>query len=133
MKIVRLARNEEGATVVEFAFAFPILVTFIWGIAQFGMILSADAGMQHALGEGARMATLWPKPADSAVKTRMEERLFGKHLGTFTVADPVPSTSTTLGNRYVDLQITYQVTPNFLVVNGPQINFVRTKRVYITL
>ena len=32
---------------------------------QFGVILQANAGMQHALGEGARYATLYPKPADN--------------------------------------------------------------------
>jgi Flp pilus assembly protein TadG len=127
----RLRRDEDGATVVEFAFAFPILVAFIWGIAQFGMIMAADAGMQHALGEGARMATLYPTPSDADIKTRMETKMFGQFLGAHTVATPETSSGTTVGNKYKDLKITYTVTPNFIFVDGPTINFVRTKRVYV--
>ncbi len=31
----------------------PILVLFIYGIFQVGLLFQANAGMQHALGEGA--------------------------------------------------------------------------------
>ncbi|MCW3798648.1 pilus assembly protein [Sphingomonas sp. BN140010] len=128
----QLIHHEDGAAAVEFAFALPILIMFIWGIAQFGMILAADAGMQHALGEGARMATLWPQPTNAAVKQRIQDNVFGNFLGSYTVSDPVASTSTAVNNQYVDLQVTYTVTPDFLFWQGSPINFVRSKRVYVT-
>ena len=124
--------NQDGAAVVEFAFALPILIMFIWGIAQLGMIFTADAGIQHALGEGARMATLWPTPTNTAVKQRMQNSLFGTFLGSYTVEDPVSSSTSTAGNRYTDLKITYTVTPDYLFFRGSAISFVRSKRVYTT-
>ena len=126
----QLRRDEEGAAAVEFAFALPLLIMFIWGISQFGMILAADAGMQHALGEGARMATLWPKPANTAVKQRIQDNVFGNFLGSYTISDPVESAAA--GNQSVTLQVSYTVTPDFLFWQGSPITFTRSKVVYVT-
>ena len=52
---------------IEMAIALPMLILFIYGIFQVGVVFQANAGMQHALGEGARLATLCynptPRPA----------------------------------------------------------------------
>jgi len=53
-----LRRNEKGAAAIEMAIALPVLLVMIYGIFQVGLIFQANAGMQHALGEGARYATL---------------------------------------------------------------------------
>ena len=53
-----LRRCQRGAAVIEFALTVPILVLIIYGIFQVGLLFQANAGMQHALGEGARYATL---------------------------------------------------------------------------
>ena len=53
-----LINAEDGAAAIEMAIAVPVLVLFIIGIFSFGRMLEADAGMQHAIGEGARYATL---------------------------------------------------------------------------
>jgi Flp pilus assembly protein TadG len=126
----RLRTDEEGAAVVEIAFALPVVIMFIWGIAQFGMVMAADAGIQNALGEGARMAPLFPTPTNTAVRQRMENSLFGNFLGSYTISPPVLTTSST--GRQMDLSITYTVTPNFIFFNGPQITMPRSKRVYLT-
>lgn len=124
MKHIR--NDQEGAAVVEMAFALPIILTMIYGIFQLGVIFAANAGMQHALGEGARYATLYPSPNDAAIKTRMEGKIFGTKVGSFTVADPTGTTN------YKDLQVSYTVTPNFLFFRLPAITIVRTKRVYLS-
>lgn len=126
MIIKHLRRDQEGAAVVEMAFALPIILTMIYGIFQLGVIFAANAGMQHALGEGARYATLYPSPTDSQIKTRMEGKIFGTKVGSFTVADPTGTTN------YKDLQVSYTVTPNFLFFRLPAITIVRTKRVYLS-
>ncbi len=53
----KLVRDQRGAGVVEFAIALPVLITMIWGVFQIGLVMQANAGMQHALGEAARYAT----------------------------------------------------------------------------
>ena len=129
--IAKLCRDERGVAAVEMALTLPLLLTFIYGIFQIGVILAANAGMQHALGEGARFATLFPTPTNEQIATRMSDKVFGVKVGVFgtpTVADP-PTGQT----GYRDLAVTYSVTPNFLFFNGPPIALTRTKRVYLSI
>lgn len=125
-----LRQSEEGAATVEMAFSLPILLLFIYGIYQIGVVMAADAGMQHALGEGARLATLYPTPTDAAIKSKIQAKVFGTYIGSYTVADPVTTSSGT--SKYKDLQVQYTVTPNFLFFNGSPVTFTRTKRVYLS-
>ena len=122
----RLQKNDEGAAVVEMAFALPIMLVMVYGIFQLGVIFAANAGMQHALGEGARMATIYPSPSDTEIKTKMNAKLFGTKIGTFAVANPTGTAN------YKDLQVTYTVTPNFLFFKLPAVTITRTKRVYLS-
>jgi len=130
MKFLRLKRDDRGAAAIEMALALPILVSMIYGLFQVGLLYQANAGMQHALGEGARLATLYERytsnnvPTDAAIKSRMTTKLFGKGDGAFTVADPVT------GSGYKDLSITYSKKMNFIFFNGPTITLTRTKRAY---
>jgi Flp pilus assembly protein TadG len=126
--IQKLRRHQEGASAVEFALAAPVLITMMWGIFQFGVLFGSDAGMQHALGEGARFATIWPTPTDDQIKARMNDKLFKMGYGSFTVDNP--SRDATTGS--VNLRITYQFTPNLLFFTLPQVNLTRTKRAYVT-
>ena len=130
MTIMRsIRRDEKGVAAVEMAFALPILLLFVYGIFQFGVILQANAGMQHALGEGARYATLYPKPADNLIETRMSNSVFGMNIGTFGAPTvTTPATSECTNCRL--LTVSYTVTPDFVFFSGPAINLVRTKRVY---
>lgn len=132
-----LLRDERGAAVIEMAFALPVLLLFVYGIFQIGVILQANAGMQHALGEGARMATICYNPSttgctaptDSAIVTKMSDKVFGMNVGTFNTPT-VTTPATTDCTNCKDLEVTYTVTPNFLLFNGPPINLSRKKRVY---
>ena len=122
-------RDESGAAAVEMAFALPVLLLFVYGMFQFGVILQANAGMQHALGEGARYATLYPKPADNLIVTKMTNEVFGMKVGTFgTPTVTTPSTATCTNCR--ELTVTFSITPDFLFFSGPVINLTRSKRVY---
>lgn len=127
-----LRRDERGVAATEMALALPVLVTMIYGIFQVGLLYQANAGMQHALGEGARMATLCVKvgkecktATDTAIKSLVSSELFGKGDGTFTVSDPVP------GTGFRDLSVRYTKTMNFIFFPGPTITLNRSKRAYV--
>ena len=141
-----LRRDERGVAATEMALALPVLVTMIYGIFQVGLLYQANAGMQHALGEGARFATICTPttvvvvgvngstttsicapPTDPQIKTRMTDKLFGRGDGTFTVQDPVP------GTGYRDLAISYSKRMNFIFFPGPTITLNRTKRAYTAM
>jgi Flp pilus assembly protein TadG len=132
-QLFRLGSDNRGATIIEFALVLPALVLFIYGIFIVGQLFSANAGMQHALGEGARYATLCLNPtpsmgctvaSDSQIQARISSKVFGTGSGTFTVATPVA------GSGYRDLSVTYTMPMDFLFFSGPNVTLTRTKRVY---
>jgi Flp pilus assembly protein TadG len=127
----KLRRDAEGSAAIEMAISLPILILFIYGIFQVGVVMAADAGMQHALGEGARLATLYPTPTDAAIKNKISAKVFGVYIGSFktpTVTDP----GTAACSKCRDLAVSYEVTPNFLFFTGPKITLNRSKRVYLS-
>jgi Flp pilus assembly pilin Flp len=126
----RLVKNERGAAVIEMAFALPALVILIWGIVQLGLMFRAMAGIQHSLGEGARLATIWPQPTDDAIETKMEEVVYGIEPGTFTIHPPEAGLSDA-GEPYLDLKVSYTQATNLLLLPGPTISVERSKRVWV--
>ena len=131
-QLLRLNKSEDGAAAVEMALALPVLVSMIYGIFHVGLLYQANAGMQHALGEGARFATICiptgstcDTPTNADIKARMTSKLFGKGDGTFTVQEPG------VGAGYRDLRVTHVKKMNFLFINGPTITLNRDKRAYV--
>ena len=131
-----LRRDQRGAAAIEFAIAVPVMVGMIYGIFQVGLIYQANAGMQHALGEGARLATLCTpsgnactSPSDTEIVAKMTAKRFGGNIGTF--GTPTVTTPTSGCTFCRDLSISYSVTPNFLFFSAPPITVTRSKRVYV--
>lgn len=128
--IRKLLRNEDGTAIIETAFALPVLIMMIWMIVQLGIVLRAASGMQHALGEGARAATLWPMPDQSTIEDKMTNAVFGIGPGEFDMN--VPATPTSLdGGKYLDLSVTYTQSTSLIFLPGPTINLTRSKRVWV--
>jgi len=133
----RLVHNQQGAAAIEMAFALPVLIVMIWALVQLGLVYRAVAGIQQALGEGARYATLCLTPTASGcsaptaaqIKTKISGRVYGVSPGTFTVSDPVSGVSGT--SKYFDLTVSYSQPTNLLLFPGPTINVSRSKRVWI--
>ena len=134
----RIRRDEDGATVIEFAIALPLLVAFIWGIFQIGLVLQANAGMQHALGEAARYATIFPTPSDTAIRNMVTSKKFGTYNGTLATLS-ITNNNVTTGvapNQVTktvskDLQLQYTHTIRFMFIPARTITLTKTKRVYL--
>lgn len=133
----RLVRDQDGAAAVEMAFAVPVLVVMIWAFVQLAEVYRAVAGIQQALGEGARLATLCISPTalgcsapDAAtIKAKINSSVYGIGPGTFTVDDPVSGSSGT--SNYYDLKVNYTQPTSLLLFPGPTINVSRSKRVWV--
>lgn len=143
---LRLNRDERGAAAVEMAFALPVLVIMLYAFVQLAEVYRAVAGMQQALGEGARYATLCytqsvagcaapdpgtgTSPASGTIKAKIYNSVYGIGPGTFTVNDPALGTSGTA--TYYDLQVTYSQPTNLIMFPGPTMTLTRKKRVWIS-
>ena len=124
-----LRRDKRGAAVIEMAFALPALIMLMWMIVQLGLVFRAMSGIQHGLGEGARFATLFPKPTDDAIKTKISNTVYGIGPGSFSI--PTPQSGTADGANYLDLKVTYTQPTDLLLLRGPTITVSRSKRVWI--
>ena len=135
----RLRSDERGVAAIETAFALPILIVLIWMFVQFAQIYRAIAGIQMALGEGARYATLClaptatgctiPAPGD--IEGRINETVHGIGPGDFDVETPVLLTDAANGGKYYDLKVTYTQETNLLLFPGPTVSVGRSKRVWV--
>jgi hypothetical protein len=133
----RLVHNQDGAAAVEMAFALPVLVVMLYAFVQLAEVYRAVAGIQQALGEGARYATLCVNPTSSGcgapttaqVKTKIQDSVYGIGPGTFTVPDPTSGTDGT--GKYYDLTVSYSQPTNLIMFPGPTMSLTRKKRVWI--
>lgn len=129
MKLIkRIKRDQSGAALIEMAFALPALIVLIWMIVQLGLVLRAMSGIQHALGEGARLATIWPVPDTDTIQDRMNDAVYGIGPGDFDIPAPVEGTAD--GSEYLDLEVTYVQETDLLLLPGPTISVSRSKRVW---
>ncbi len=128
-KLLNLRRDKRGAAVIEMAFALPAMVIMMWAIVQLGLVYRALSGIDHALGEGARLATLFPQPENEAIKDRIEEAVYGIGPGTFTISDPVAGVED--ATVYLDLTVSYTQSTDLLLLPGPDITVSRSKRVWV--
>jgi len=127
--VSKLRRDDRGAAVIETAFALPALVLMMWMLVQAGLVFRAMSGIQHGLGQGARLATLFPKPTNTAIHDAIQNAVYGIGPGTFVIATPVAGTAD--GANYVDLRVTYTQPTDMLLFPGPTITVSRSKRVWI--
>ena len=133
-----LCKDNRGAAVIETAIALPVFIMMIWAFVQLAQMYRALAGMQQALGQGARYATLCVNPsADgctaptaSQIQTRINDSVYGVGPGTFTVPTPTSGTSGTTGSYY-DLTVNYTQPTSLLILPGPTVNVSKSKRVWV--
>ena len=129
-----LRADDRGTATIEMAICLPVLVLMLWGIFQLGIAFQASAGMQHALGEGARLATICQNPTaqgvctnatNAEIRARIAARTYGTGVGTFTVPDVEE------GAGFRVLKVQFEMPMNFLFFNGPNVRLEQTKRVYV--
>lgn len=67
----RVLREERGQALAEFALAVPVLLMFVFGAIQFGLLMRAQLTVQTAAVEGARvLARETAAPAEAEARAR---------------------------------------------------------------
>ena len=138
MKRDRLSVDEGGVAAVEMALALPVLVVMLYMFVQLGEVYRAMAGIQQALGQGARYATLCldpgatgcTVPTGAQVHDKVLAAVYGVGPGSFNANTPTLQTDGSTG-RYYDLTVTYSQATTLLFFPGPTINVTRSKRVWV--
>ena len=130
MRLLRRLRLEErGAAALEFVLIAPALIAMIIGIAQLGILYLANAGLRNAVAEGARFATIWPRPSDTAIAARITSSEFG--LIAANMDAPIIAHGVDAGANYVDITVTYDVPLNVIFFDVPDVTLTESRRAYI--
>lgn len=128
-KLRPFARDKRGASAVEFALIAPVLIAFLFGVAQLGILFFANAGLQNALAEGARLATIFPRPSEADVAAKITQKRFG--LDPARLTDPTFAYGTVNGMAYADVSLSYTMPLNLWLVETAPITLTQRRRVYI--
>jgi Flp pilus assembly protein TadG len=128
--LARFWREDRGVGALEFALVLPALVVIIAGITQLGILYMANAGLRHALAEGARYATIWPRPTDTQIRDLIVSERFGL-AGGGTVTTPAITHGESDGADYVDISASYTLDLNFVFFTVDDITLTDSRRVYI--
>lgn len=100
----RFARDEGGASAVEFAIVAPIFLTLIYGLFQVGWALHCASSVRYALEESARSVMLDEHFSSGDVEAKMRQKLTD-------IADPQVEVAITTEDRtgmtLVHLNATY--------------------------
>lgn len=124
----RLRHDRRGTTIVEFAIAAPVLIGMVLVIIQLGVLLGANAGLRAAVEDGARYATIYPKPTDSQIIARVKQKRF--LLDTSRTTEPVITHGTTNGVTYADVTMSYSAPLNLVLFSTPPVTLSYTRRAY---
>lgn len=82
----RLARDERGATIIEFAMILPALCLILMGTFELGYRMYVSSVLQGALHEAARLATVGTM-STTQVDTHVKQRLHSfSHAATITTS-----------------------------------------------
>lgn len=125
----RLRRDRRGATAAEFALSIPVAILIIVAFIQLGILFFANAGLQNALGEGAREATLWPRRDEAQIRARITDSSFG--LDPDLLAAPVLVYGTEGDQDFVEITVSYAPTLNFLFFEVDAVTLQHTRRAYL--
>jgi Flp pilus assembly protein TadG len=128
--LARFWREDRGVGALEFALVLPALVVVIAGIAQLGILYMANAGLRHALAEGARYATIWPRPTDTQIRDLIVSERFGL-AGGGTVTTPAINHGQADGADYVEISASYTLDLNFIFFTVEDVTLTDTRRAYI--
>ena len=125
----KLGRSESGAAAVEFALILPALVMLIVGVAQLGILFMANAGLRNAVAEGARYATIYPRPTDAQIRQVITDSRFG--LDPARLATPAIARGVSAGTDYADITMTYTVPMDFIFFSVPSVTLVESRRAFV--
>jgi len=124
-----LAEDRRGAAIIEFAIAAPVFLLLVFVIIQLGLLFGAKAGLESSIDEGARFATIFPTPSDTAIISRIQAKQF--MLNRATVTGPTITHGTTsVGTAYIDIQASASVPLNLVFFQVAPITLNYTRRAY---
>ncbi len=124
-------RDERGVSAVEFALIAPVFILIIVGIAQMGHLFYAHAGLRNAVSEGARFATIHPRPTNDQIVARINAHRATLNTGRFTTPRISYRQDSATSEWYAEISMSYSAPLNFLFFETPPVTLNYTRRTWV--
>ena len=118
-----------GVAAIEAAILLPVLILAIVGVAQMGTLYFAHAGLRNLAADGARFASIAPRPTDAAIKARLQQGGFGLAPG--RLSQPKITYGKDGLADYADIEVQYAVQLNFVFWSPESVPIVERRRVFL--
>jgi Flp pilus assembly protein TadG len=125
----RILGHEGGMGAVEFALIAPVVLAFIVGVAQVGTLFYSNTGLKNAVSEGARFATIHPRPTNAQIIQRITDRRFG--LDTTRITGPQITPGAVGTRNFLTITMSYSVPLDFIFYRTDPITLTETRRVFV--
>lgn len=129
--LLRLRSDRRGVSVVEFALLAPLFILMIVAVAQAGILYYAHSALRNAVSEGARYATIYPRPATSAIIDRINNNRATGGNGTYTTPTVTYAQDSSTGYWRATISMTYTTSLNFLFFTVPNITLSYTRQAHV--
>ncbi|MAI90131.1 TadE/TadG family type IV pilus assembly protein [Ponticaulis sp.] len=113
--------DKKGVSAIEFAFVFPILVSFVLSLFYIGVGFFGVQQAQNTTERVARIAYMLDEPSASEIRDLVLNHLGTTLAGTFT---PNVQLTEKYGETYADISIDYAYSPDIPFL--PEQNYVFT-------
>jgi hypothetical protein len=74
-------RNDQGASVLEFALVAPLLFLFVFSLLELGLILTIRNALETGVTAGSRYGTIWNNQDSVSRQSMIEEIIRSKTMG----------------------------------------------------
>src|SRR5688572_11571156 len=74
-RLLRRARNDSGATAVEFAFIAPVFIVFVFAVIEIGRLMFMGASIQWAIDRAARTVVITEDATASDIQAEVDDYL----------------------------------------------------------
>jgi Flp pilus assembly protein TadG len=115
-----LRRDRRGVSTIEFAFAAPIFILLVVGAAQMGRLFYAHTSLRHAVAEGARFATIDPRPDRTAIVARINAQRSASDAANYGAPTVTFARDAASQDCLATIRMTYRITLDFIFYrHGP--------------
>ena len=128
--LFKLAGDRRGASAIEFALIAPLFIFLIAGVTQVGSLFYAHAALRNAVSEGARYATIFPRPTEAQVIARINAHR-GPAGGTWGTPTVAYALDTPTGRWRATITATYTANFDFILFRWPGVTFTYSRRAYV--
>lgn len=128
---LRLRRDRSGVSAVEFALLAPVFILMIVAVTQMGVLYYAHSALRNAVSEGARYATIYPRPTTSEIIARINANRATGGNGTYTTPTIAYQQDSTTGYWRATISMSYTTSINFLFFTWPNITLSYSRQAYV--